>query len=108
MADVHHTRRRQVVMLRAEGLAKSYGSRAGLTDLTFSADKGGMIGLLGRNGAGKTTTIRLLTTIITPSSGRFWVAGQPSTAPEQIRRRVGVLPESAGYPGHQAERLRRV
>ncbi|MGS2617725.1 ABC transporter ATP-binding protein [Micromonospora sp. LZ34] len=57
--------------------------------------------VLGPNGAGKTTAIRLLTTVFTPTSGEFSVAGVPWTRPSEIRRRVGVLPESTGYPGHQ-------
>jgi ABC-2 type transport system ATP-binding protein len=73
-------------------------------ELSFAAQKGDVVGLLGPNGAGKTTTIRLLTTVLTPTSGEFFVAGFPSTRPNDIRRRVGVLPESSGYPGHQTGR----
>jgi ABC-2 type transport system ATP-binding protein len=67
-----------------------------------------VIGLLGPNGAGKTTAIRVLSTIYTPTSGRFAVGGIPNTKPSAIRPRIGVLPESAGYPLHQtgAEFLR--
>jgi ABC-2 type transport system ATP-binding protein len=66
--------------------------------LTFDAESGEVLGLLGPNGAGKTTTIRLLSTVLAPTSGEFSVAGIPSRQPAEIRRRVGVLPESAGYP----------
>jgi len=52
-------------------------------------------------GAGKTTAIRVLTTILEPTRGSFAVAGVPHTNPAEIRRRIGVLPESAGYPEHQ-------
>src|SRR5262249_28171237 len=48
--------------------------------------------------------IRLLSTVLPPTSGTFTVAGIPSTRPSEIRRRVGVLPESSGYPGHQTGR----
>ncbi len=61
-----------------------------------------MIGLLGPNGAGKTTAIRMLTTILSPTAGSFAVAGVPHTRPAEIRQRIGVLPESAGYPEQQA------
>jgi len=57
--------------------------------------------VLGPNGAGKTTAIRVLTTILSPSRGRFTVAGIPSARAREIRRRIGVLPESAGYPERQ-------
>ena len=57
-----------------------------------------MLGLLGPNGAGKTTTIRLLTTVLSPTAGTFAVDGVPASRPDRIRRRVGVLAESAGYP----------
>ena len=78
--------------------------RTALVDLSFSADQGDVVGLLGPNGAGKTTTIRLLTTVLTPTSGDFSVAGPRSNAAEEIRRRIGVLPESGGYPRHQTGR----
>ena len=94
--------------LEADGLRKTYGALVALDDLSFEAGAGEVIGLLGPNGAGKTTAIRVLTTILAPSAGTFAVAGVPHTRPAEIRRRVGVLPESAGYPGGQtgAEFLR--
>ena len=85
-------------MLQVEALGKRYGSLAALRDVSFAAYEAEIVGLLGPNGAGKTTMIRLLTTMLTPTSGRFSVAGVPGTRPAEIRRRVGVLPESAGYP----------
>jgi ABC-2 type transport system ATP-binding protein len=88
-----------VVSLEAAGLTKRYGAHIGLDGVSFSADTGEVLGLLGPNGAGKTTAIRLLTTILPPTSGRFRVAGE--TEPARIRQRIGALPESAGYPGRQ-------
>ena len=92
------------VTLEAMGLSKRYGSRSAAEDISFVARSGDVVGLLGPNGAGKTTTIRLLTTMVAPTSGTFRVAGLPPTASAEIRRRVGVLPESSGYPGHQTGR----
>src|SRR3990170_2377401 len=91
-------RNRQVLV--AEDLRKSYGPREALRGLSFSLDAGRILGFLGPNGAGKTTAIRILTTILEPSSGRFLVAGVGSDRPEEIRRRIGVLPESLGFPKH--------
>jgi ABC-2 type transport system ATP-binding protein len=87
--------------VEAEGLNKRYGSFVALESLTFSLQPGEVLGVLGPNGAGTTTAIRVLTTILGPSSGRFSVAGVPHTRPSEIRRVVGVLPESAGYPARQ-------
>ena len=87
--------------LEALRLTKRYGGRTAVDELSFTAQQGEVLGLLGSNGAGKTTTIRLLTTMLRPTSGEFSVTGIPHTSQTEIRRRVGVLPESAGYPGHQ-------
>jgi ABC-2 type transport system ATP-binding protein len=87
--------------VEAHGVAKHYGSLVALEDLTFSAEQGEILGVLGPNGAGKTTAIRVLTTILEPTRGTFAVAGVASTRPQEIRRRIGVLPESAGYPERQ-------
>ena len=72
-----------------------------VADLSFDAQAGEILGVLGPNGAGKTTAIRVLTTIFAPTRGSFEVAGSPHTRPTEIRRSIGVLPESAGYPEHQ-------
>jgi ABC-2 type transport system ATP-binding protein len=87
--------------VETEDLRKQYGSFVALEGLTLSLDAGEVLGVLGPNGAGKTTAIRVLTTIFAPSRGRFSIAGVPHTRPSEIRRRVGVLPESAGYPARQ-------
>jgi ABC-2 type transport system ATP-binding protein len=87
--------------VEARGIVKRYGSFVAVSDLTFSAEGGEILGVLGPNGAGKTTAIRVLTTILEPTSGTFSVAGVPHTKPTEIRRRIGVLPESAGYPERQ-------
>jgi ABC-2 type transport system ATP-binding protein len=87
--------------LEAHALTKAYRTSVALRELSFGAGAGEVIGLLGPNGAGKTTAIRVLTTILEPSAGRFAVDGIPHTRPAEIRARIGVLPESAGYPEQQ-------
>jgi ABC-2 type transport system ATP-binding protein len=82
----------------AEGLRKAYGPRHALRGLSFTLKAGRLLGFLGPNGAGKTTSIRILTTIMEPDAGRFSVDGVSNEYPEQIRRRIGVLPESFGLP----------
>src|SRR3990172_13079774 len=87
-----------VEVLVAENLRKSYGAREALRGLSFSLKAGRILGFLGPNGAGKTTAIRILTTILEPDSGSFVVAGVSSKYPEKIRAKIGVLPESLGFP----------
>ena len=85
-------------VLVAQDLRKSYGPRRALQGLSFSLKAGRIMGFLGPNGAGKTTSIRILTTMLEPESGYFEVDGISSDHPEQIRRRIGVLPENLGFP----------
>jgi len=92
-------------ILMVEDLRKSYGPRPALHNLSFSLRAGRVMGFLGPNGAGKTTAIRILTTILEPDSGYFFVDGISSEYPEKIREKIGVLPESLGFPkqmtGHE-------
>jgi ABC-2 type transport system ATP-binding protein len=85
-------------ILRVEDVRKSYGPRRALRGLSFSLKAGRVMGFLGPNGAGKTTAIRILTTILEPDSGSFFVDGISSDYPEKIRQKIGVLPESLGFP----------
>jgi len=85
----------------AHGLSKSYGALQAVDALELHVPAGIVLGFLGPNGAGKTTAIRMLTTILSPTAGTFEIAGVPYTQPIEIRSRIGVLPESAGYPERQ-------
>jgi ABC-2 type transport system ATP-binding protein len=81
-----------------EGLTKRFGTRVACDSVTFSVDYGEVFGFLGPNGAGKTTTVRMLGTLLAPSSGTAMVAGLP-LAPEngvEIRQRISVMPEAPG------------
>ncbi len=88
----------RTAVLVAEGLQKSYGPRQALRGLSFTLGAGRLLGFLGPNGAGKTTSIRILTTIMEPDAGQFTVDGISHKYPEEIRRRIGVLPETFGLP----------
>src|SRR3989344_6830413 len=90
--------KRNANLLLAKNLKKSYGERIALRGLSFELKSGRILGFLGPNGAGKTTAIRILTTILEPDSGSFVVAGVSSSYPEKIRAKIGVLPESLGFP----------
>jgi len=91
-----------VASLTVDGIAKAFGETRALRELSLDVSPGEVIGLLGPNGAGKTTAIRVLTTIDPPDTGCFAVGGIPYTRPNAIRQRIGVLPESAGYPLNQS------
>ena len=90
-----------MAVLEASGITKRYGSLTAVDGLDLSVEAVVVLGVLGPNGAGKTTAIRVLTTILSPTRGSFSVAGVPHSRPIEIRRRIGVLPESAGYPERQ-------
>jgi ABC-2 type transport system ATP-binding protein len=90
-----------VPAVEAAGIRKQYGSLVALEDFHLAVEPGEVLGVLGPNGAGKTTAIRVLTTILRPDRGSFRVAGIDHTRPNEIRGRIGVLPESAGYPDRQ-------
>ena len=83
-------------MIRVEGLTKEYGRFCALNDVSFSVERGEIVGFLGPNGAGKTTTMRILTGYMPPSEGTAVVGGFDVVEDSlEVRRRVGYLPESA-------------
>ena len=82
-------------MIRVQDLTKRYGDRCAVDRITFTAEKGQILGFLGPNGAGKSTTMRILTGFLPPSSGAAEVAGfDLLTQPDEVRRRIGYLPEN--------------
>jgi ABC-2 type transport system ATP-binding protein len=85
-------------ILVAEDLTMSYRGWTALERLSFTLQAGRVMGFLGPNGAGKTTSIRILTTILRPTAGRFSVAGIGSDRPARIRPLIGMLPETLGLP----------
>ena len=85
-------------ILVAEDLTMSYRGWTALKGLSFTLRAGRVMGFLGPNGAGKTTAIRILTTILRQTSGRFSVAGIDSDRPARIRPLIGMLPETLALP----------
>ncbi|MCH1607360.1 MAG: ABC transporter ATP-binding protein [Nitrosopumilus sp.] len=79
-------------------MSKSYGSIKAVNDLILSVKKGQVFGFLGPNGAGKSTTIKLLTTLIRPSSGSLSILGIDAISnPLQIRDKIGVVLQQPSY-----------
>ena len=85
--------------IEAQNLVKSYdGKKNAVDDITFSVRKGEIYGLLGKNGAGKSTTIKILTTLIDPTSGSVNVLGySPQKHPLQIKKRIGVVQQAESF-----------
>jgi ABC-2 type transport system ATP-binding protein len=76
-------------------LTKQFGSFTAVDHISFTVGKGELFGLLGPNGAGKTTAIRMLTTLLAPSSGQAWVAGHDVVrAGRKVRKSIGVVPQA--------------
>jgi len=85
----------------AQGLTKTFASRKGAvhaaSNVSFECQAGEIFGLLGPNGAGKTTTLRMLATILTPTSGKASLAGFDVAAnPGAVRERIGFLATETG------------
>ena len=84
--------------ISVEHLSKSYGSITAVNDLILSVKKGQVFGFLGPNGAGKSTTIKLLTTLIKPSSGSLSILGIDAISnPLEIRSKIGVVLQQPSY-----------
>ena len=81
-------------MIELRHVSKRYGAVEAVHDLSFSAPKGQIVGLLGQNGAGKTTTLNMLTGYFPPTTGQVLVDGMDMLQhPRQCKRAIGYLPE---------------
>src|SRR5437762_12537071 len=86
------------VVIRAEQLTKRYGANVAVDHIDLEVRAGEIVGILGPNGSGKTTTILMLLGLTEPTEGRAEVAGfNPLREPLEVKRRVGYLPDSAGF-----------
>ncbi|KZN22561.1 multidrug ABC transporter ATP-binding protein [Haladaptatus sp. R4] len=79
--------------IRATSLTKRYGDTTAVDSLDLTVPNGIVYGFLGPNGAGKTTTMRMLTTLIRPTSGQAFVGGESITDRNAVTTHIGYLPE---------------
>src|SRR5690606_23545418 len=90
------SRRTMSRMLEIDGLTKRFGTLTAVDGITFSVDRGEVLGFLGPNGAGKTTAMRMVTGFLPPTEGTARVEGYDVTRdPIEVKRRIGYLPEGA-------------
>jgi ABC-2 type transport system ATP-binding protein len=92
-------------MIQVEGLSKRYARHVAVSDISFSVEKGDIVGFLGPNGAGKTTTMRILTCFLPPTAGKATVGGfDVFEQPFEVKKRIGYLPEAPPlYPEMSVE-----
>jgi ABC-2 type transport system ATP-binding protein len=92
LIDVQDLERTFVVRKRAGRVRRASTTVQAVRDLTFSIERGEMVGYIGPNGAGKSTTVKMLTGILVPTSGRVRVAGlDPHRDRIELARRIGVV-----------------
>ncbi len=86
-------------MIKVENLVKTFGAKRAVDDISFTVERGEVLGFLGPNGAGKSTTMRIITGFYPPTSGRVTVGGFDIVEnPLPAKRLIGYLPENA--PGY--------
>ncbi len=87
-------------MIEVKGLVKDYGALRAVNGVTFTVQRGDILGFLGPNGAGKSTTMKMITGFLRPTAGTACVNGRDAAAePVAVKRQVGYLPENApAYP----------
>jgi ABC-2 type transport system ATP-binding protein len=84
-------------MLELDGLVRTFDGVRAVDGVSFSVERGKVLGFIGPNGAGKTTTMRILATLETPQRGDARIAGYSVVdAPDDVRRVTGFMPDYAG------------
>src|SRR5210317_2005961 len=87
-------------MVEVSHLKKTFGAFTAVNDISFSVNKGEVLGFLGPNGAGKSTTMKMITGFLTPDQGTVIVGGDDiSINPVAVKTRIGYLPEGAPLYG---------
>jgi gliding motility-associated transport system ATP-binding protein len=87
-------------MIRIDNLVKSFGTKRAVDGISFTVERGEVLGFLGPNGAGKSTTMRMITGFMPPTEGKVSVGGYDvAESPLEVKRLIGYLPENAAcYP----------
>ena len=87
-------------MIRVQNLVKNFGTFTAVNDVSFDVNEGEIFAFLGPNGAGKTTTIKMLTTLLKPSSGTIQLDGlDPQTQQNEARKRFGIVFQDPSLDG---------
>jgi ABC-2 type transport system ATP-binding protein len=87
-------------VIRVQNLVKTFGSFTAVNDISFEVEEGEIFAFLGPNGAGKTTTIKMLTTLLRPTSGGITLNGlDPLTHQNEVRRRFGIVFQDPSLDG---------
>lgn len=85
--------------IRVENLTRQYGALTALHNVSFTVNPGEIVGFLGPNGAGKSTTMRILSGIMSATSGSAWVCGVcVAQNPHEVKRKIGYMPENNPLP----------
>ena len=87
-------------MIKIENLVKTFGAKRAVDGISFTVERGEVLGFLGPNGAGKSTTMRMITGFMPPTSGKVSIGGHDvAESPLEAKRLIGYLPENAAcYP----------
>ena len=87
-------------MIKIDNLVKAFGPKRAVDGISFTVERGEVLGFLGPNGAGKSTTMRMITGFMPPTSGAISVGGYDVLeSPIEAKRLIGYLPENAAsYP----------
>ena len=85
--------------IRVENLTRNYGAITAIKNVSFTVNRGEIVGFLGPNGAGKSTTMRILSGIMSATAGSAWVGGiSVAQNPHEVKRRIGYMPENNPLP----------
>jgi ABC-2 type transport system ATP-binding protein len=84
-------------IIETQNLTHRYGKLVAVNDITLKIEQGSIFGFIGPNGAGKTTTMRILCTLLRPTSGDAWIGGcSVRKDPRGVRRQIGYMPDFFG------------